>query len=77
MITHMKIQVKPFGAIHIWRQYPRGEGVNEMLTFSDMGGGGVWPMMMSAKKVLLQLQQMHKQEHSTFEFEIEFFLEKS
>ena len=26
LITHMKIQVKPFGAIHIWRQYPRGEG---------------------------------------------------
>ena len=35
-----------------------------MLTFSD-------------KEILLQLQQMHKQEHSTFEFEIEFFLEKS
>ena len=34
-------------------------------------------MMMSAKKeILLQLQQMHKEEHSTFEFEIEFFLEK-
>ena len=48
-----------------------------MLTFSDMGGRGVGPMMMSAKKVLLQLQQMHKQEHSTFEFEIEFFLEKT
>ena len=26
---------------------------------------------------LLQLQQMHKQEHSTFEFEIEFILEKT
>ena len=67
------------GAIHIWRQHPRGEGgVNEMLTFSDMGGRGVWPMMMSAKKeIFLQLQQMHKQEHSTFEFEIEFFLEKT
>ena len=34
-------------------------------------------MMMSAKKeILLQLQQMHKQEHSTFEFEIEFFFRK-
>ena len=67
------------GAIHIWRQHPKGGGgVNEMLTFSDMGGGGVWPMMTSAKKeIFLQLQQMHKQEHSTFEFEIEFFLEKT
>ena len=35
-------------------------------------------MMTSAKKeIFLQLQQMHKQEHSTFEFEIEFFLEKT
>ena len=34
-------------------------------------------MMTSAKKeIFLQLQQMHKQEHSTFEFEIEFFLKK-
>ena len=34
-------------------------------------------MMMSAKKeIFLQLQQMHKQEHSTFEFEIEFFQKK-
>ena len=42
-----------------------------MLTFSDMGGRGVGPMMTSAKKeIFLQLQQMHKQEHSTFEFEL-------
>ena len=35
-------------------------------------------MMTSAKKeIFLQLQQMLKQEHSTFEFEIEFFLEKT
>ena len=32
-------------------------------------------MMTSAKKeIFLQLQQMHKQEHSTFEFEIELFI---
>ena len=32
--------------------------------------------MTSAKKeIFLQLQQMHKQEHSTFEFEIEFDVE--
>ena len=35
-------------------------------------GRGIWPMMTSAKKdILLQLQQMHKQEYSTFEFEFE------
>ena len=39
-----------------------------MLTKPDMGGGGVRPMMMSAKKdILLQLQQIHKQEYLTFE----------
>ena len=75
---HSNCSASILGAIHIWRQHPRGRGVNEMLTFSDMGGGGVWPMMTSAKKeIFLQLQQMHKQEHSTFEFEIEFFLEKT
>ena len=50
-----------------------GGGVSEMLTKPDMGGGGVWPMMTSAKKdILLQSQQMHKQEYSTFELEIDF-----
>ena len=33
------------------------------------GGGGVWPMMMSAKKDILL--QLHKQDYSTFEFEFE------
>ena len=61
----------PFlGAIHIWRQHPKGGGgVSEMLTKPDMGGGGVWPMMMSAKKDILL--QSHKQDYSTFEFEFE------
>ena len=45
-----------------------GRGVSEMLTKPDMGGGGVRPMMTSAKKdILLQLQQIHKQEYLTFE----------
>ena len=46
----------------------RGEGVSEMLTKPDMGEG-VWPMMASAKKdILLQSQQIQKQEYPTFEF---------
>ena len=36
--------------------------------------GGLTNDDVSKKGNLLQLQQMHKQEHSTFDFEIEFFL---
>ena len=46
-----------------------GRGVSEMLTKPDIGGGEVWPMMTSAKKdILLQSQQIQKQEYPTFEF---------
>ena len=66
---HSNCSASILGAI---RQHPRGRGVSEMLTKPD-GGGGIWPMMTSAKKyILLQSQQMHKQEYSTFELEIDF-----
>ena len=44
-----------FSQIKLWglsqmTSSPKGEGVSEMLTKPDMGGGGVRPMMTSAKK---------------------------
>ena len=49
--------------VHILRQHLRGGGgVREMLTFSDMGGGGVQPSADVSKNFfLLHLQQI-KQE---------------
>ena len=47
-----------------------GRGVSEILTKPDMGEGG---LTNDKKDILLQLQQIHKQEYPTFEFVMIFY----